>query len=126
MTSFLYSLLSLLVGLILGNWLGIGRDRRKEHNSIVDPIITNLNKQLISTKEHIYPITANYISQYTFAPLYPHISEKQKNRIEQAYLNYINARGSAGHDDEEGKYVFSNPDPFIESISRLLSTLKRK
>src|SRR5262245_32374757 len=38
MTSTLFSLLTFFLGLVLGNWLAVGRDKRKEFNEAVAPI----------------------------------------------------------------------------------------
>lgn len=38
MTTILVSLLTFLLGLILGHWLAIGRDKRKEFNKALEPI----------------------------------------------------------------------------------------
>jgi hypothetical protein len=52
----IFSILTFLIGLLVGNWLSIGRDKRKEFNDIAVPEYIKLKKQIDSLQ------TGNFIA----------------------------------------------------------------
>lgn len=54
----LISVVTLPIGIALGHFLALGRDKRKEYKSLVDPIRLNLIKGIEVQKEEIYELEA--------------------------------------------------------------------
>jgi hypothetical protein len=118
-----FSLVSVFVGLLIGNWLAIGRDKRKEFNNISLDLFTSLSRQL----EH-----GRYITPADTAVcllIEPHIPIYKRGLFRKCVRSYENAQqgistyepatGTVTFDEEKLKHLAS-------CAKKLLSYVKRR
>ncbi len=99
------AILSCLIGVIIGHWLSLGRDRRKEHNDVVLPI-----KQKVL--EHIDYLDDGYLlltlSETDIKPLRNIVSERKYKKIKLAFSEYKSVLRKCVSTDDYGQQVCSD------------------
>lgn len=83
---------SALIGFLLGNWLTIGRDRRKEFNSLIDPIRYDL---LIIRNHPQSGIRGTYV--ITFALIREKLPFWKRKGFDRAIENYNKNKSTYGN-----------------------------
>ena len=64
--SVLVSLFTFFLGLLIGNWQAIGRDKRKEFNELTDALFVDLTKRISANEVYSGDIDSVRISTYLF------------------------------------------------------------
>jgi hypothetical protein len=64
LSKMLMGLLSVLVGIFIGHWLSIGRDKRVEFNKASEPIFEAPEHQLLLSKKNRYPNQGDIPTDY--------------------------------------------------------------
>ena len=64
--SVLVSLFTFFLGLLIGNWQAIGRDKRKEFNELTDALFVDLTKRISANEVYSGDIDTVRISTYLF------------------------------------------------------------
>lgn len=114
-----------LAGLIIGNWLAIGRDKRKEFNQIADKVCLALKKQKQRVEENSAVVTRP--EENDLEKLKRRISIFKKKSFEESLNRYIDATSSKNwKQDEYGQPFYKDSQKVIQSIEDLLSYTKRK
>lgn len=118
-------LLGTLFGLILGNRLALGRDRRREFNDVACPIHENLAKQLITINAGNFPTSANELTSMSFVGLKSHLAQPKVKKLDVAIKNYEEAKANCGS-YFEGIYSFHTPKILVGAIEELQKYVVRK
>ncbi|MEP2447792.1 MAG: hypothetical protein ABJI69_11215 [Balneola sp.] len=121
----IYDLIIFLLGLLLGNWLAIGRDKRKEFNQIADDIYLNLykEKKALEISNNI-PRGPDYDSLET---LKRRSSFLKKRALLKVVQEYKKAKSSKKRYDSANQPIsYETPEVLIESIEKLIKKIERK
>jgi hypothetical protein len=113
------NLLTFLGGLLLGNWLAIGRDRRREFNDAADGIVAKLIEQKRRMSPSSPPPTSLEI--YRVEQL---LRPWQRRRFRATMEEYRQARRESGVHDAPGGVVYSDPTRIHSSIEHILRYLR--
>lgn len=103
METSLLSILTFLLGLLLGNWLAIGRDKRKEFNEAASPI----RGWLIKEKDAPNPYSACPSAQ-EFDHFVQCLRHWEKSAFVQRLSRYRSLHTSAQTQDAIGQVFYSN------------------
>lgn len=115
----LTNFISLLAGLLIGNWLAIGRDRRNEFNAIVDPIRAMLLKERADPTPYtpgINDIDADRL--HSVLPIW------HRRAFSQAWLSYCQNKKEGIAPDNF--LLYRNPGEVVLQIDALLRYAIRK
>ena len=97
-----FGVLTFLIGLLAGNWLSIGRDRRKEFNDIAIPNYIKLKKQIDHLKiGHFITGVEDFQILEMHVPWY---KSRQFSEITKAYKS--SHSGISSYDPETGEATF--------------------
>jgi hypothetical protein len=124
LTSPLFSIVTLLLGFLIGNHLAIGRDRRKEFNAAADVM------DGILTKERDILNPSSTIDFYAFRRVlnkselssFDKCLEKYEEAKKDAVINYSKPDGII----TGGSAYYQDPTPIMAEINKLLKFTKRK
>lgn len=114
MASVLVSFLTFLLGLLLGNWLAIGRDKRKEFNEAAAPI----RGWLLRAKDDPNPYTA-WPSAQELDRFVHYLWPWQKARFARRLARYRSLHASAQVQDAAGQMFYGD----VSEIRRELNGL---
>jgi len=89
-----YSILTFFLGLILGHWLALGRDKRKEFNEAASDIYGKVYDYLKTNSKHHLPTLKELELFAKFIPIY-----RRKK-----YLNLVSLYGEGLVKDKEAYY----------------------
>lgn len=114
-----------LAGLILGNWLAIGRDKRKEFNEVADEVHFALKKQ----KETIQNGRAvkRGPEDKDLEKLKRRIPFYKKRKLDTSLQKYFEATSKENwKQDGYGEIFYNDTKKVIESIDSLIQFTSRK
>ena len=110
----LVSILTFLLGLLLGNWLAIGRDKRKEFNEAAAPI----RGWLIKEKDEPNPYTA-WPSAQEFDRFAQYLRPWEKAGFMQRLARYRSLHAAAQIQDAVGQVFYSNDSEIRGELNKL-------
>lgn len=114
-----------LAGLILGNWLAIGRDKRKEFNEIAETVYLALKKQKKRIKESDAVVTGPEYND--LEKLKRRLSFFRKNSFEKSLHSYQSATSSENwKQDGYGQAFYKDSEIVLQAIDELLQYTSRK
>ena len=108
------SIITFLLGLLLGNWLAIGRDKRKEFNEAAAPI----RDWLIKEKEAPNPYSACPSAQ-EFDRFAQCLRLWEKAGFIQRLSRYRSLHTSAQTQDATGQVFYSNDSEIRSELNKL-------
>ena len=118
-------IITLIIGLLLGHKLSLGRDKRKEFNDIATPIYIKLEKQLERANSDLYPvIDSNEISQVEITKLKRASNSSNAQEIQITYDKYISALAKSIHKPKDFKYG-DKLKINLEEVKPLITKLQR-
>ncbi|XOY28615.1 hypothetical protein ACLIX2_08945 [Proteus cibi] len=121
------SLITFILGLIIGDKMAIGRDRRKEHNNAIAEIRRQLHKQKYQIERGSF---SEFVTEIQLIESIDHLSENKKMHVRQAWINYClfkdNCYELTFTDSGIAYPVYHRGYELIESINKLLSLLPIK
>jgi hypothetical protein len=123
--SLLWSALSFFGGLILGHWLAIGRDKRKELNEVSEAVYLALEKE---KKGHgkPSPLIGGPLNE-DFLRLRRSLPWWSRRGFEKALTRYRASRtGPAQVTNSTGDVSYRDPDQVVIAIDRLLPYTNKK
>ena len=92
MTEILSGILGLLIGGLLGHWLAMNRDRRREFNQVAAPAV----QHLLDLEEQLRTgLLWTQVDEDLICKVRPYLSERKRNRLETLLANYRSALDSA-------------------------------
>lgn len=118
---FLFGLASALIGYLVGNWLTIGRDRRKEFNDLVAP----MRKSLLYIRDN--PISASLTrdSMITFTLIREKLPYWKRSGFDKAIDNYKQSKNISNRkSDGMGGFLNADKSAIIHAVDDLLKYLK--
>ena len=114
------ALFTFCAGLLIGNWLAIGRDRRKEFNEVSEPIRHSLLMQIsrIDKGDFVYQQT---VERSDFVCLGMFIGERRKVAYELAVKEYFDSFTKSGHRTNSGSWEIDDLSVCRTAAVKLLS-----
>lgn len=126
---YIYGILNLLIGGLVGHKLSIIRDKRKEFNDVAFPIRQELESQLEIIKEQENGFggmsrgTPKAISKERFIGLGFKICNCEKNKFEKAINNYHACFVPQRYPDNNGNYYDVVRDSDYDSLANCIKSL---
>ena len=120
MNDVLIPIASALVGLLIGNRLSIGRDKRKEYNALVDPIRLQIMKSL----DDKYPRYLNWDQINIIRNI---LSNRKSLRLKNECETYNSLFENAQESDGEGGFNWNSCNDHLFAIhgNNILKILTR-
>ena len=123
-TTAAFSLISALVGYLVGNRLAIDRDKRREFNDLIDPI----SRELMVVKKHptsnlkgTWGITLSLISEKL-----PFWKREAFNNAVENYKKSKNSENINMNVDGMGGWSYKDTEWIVHCVDNLLTFLKPK
>ena len=110
--------LTLFIGILIGNRLALGRDKRREFNQVSDQLFEKLEVQKISLLSGNFPSSANETDELAFISMRRLLPFYKTTEFEKSVQNYIQAKHECGH-FSDGIYKLDKPLLLISAIERL-------
>lgn len=125
MSEILAGLIGVLVGVFLGNRLALGRDKRREHNAVVQPILVSLLKFRKNIKQGQFGIAYN---ESDMDKLLGSLSKRRRKKLEDLLAHYWDANRNAQIRDGLGGQVvmLDKLNPVLKEIDAIECLLKLK
>lgn len=102
-------------------------ERRKEFNSVSDPIRQKLREQLRLIEQGYCPRQNSTVIDDREFDLFIDISSiKIRKKLQQLVVDYHEAAQSCGSSDEYGKFTFTDTDTIRQKISSIMLFTERK
>lgn len=111
MDPILSGMLGVLVGAIIGHWLSLGRDKRKEFNQATEIMRKTANIQLDSMKDN--HIGLQRVTEDEFQTLRAIVGQKRSAKIEVAFKFYLETHKN--YYDSQPSSSPINPQPINTS-----------
>lgn len=125
MSEILSGLLGVLVGGLIGHWLALGRDKRREFNEVVDPVRLSLLKAREDLKKgHAWRAFASPdIDRVRIV-----LKSSKREALDQALTRYWNAYRDAHKPDGMGGQIIlkEKTASVLKEIDYIEALLKRK
>lgn len=104
MKELLIAIVSCLIGGIIGHWLSLGRDRRKEHNEVVLPIKKKVLEHLDCLNDGSLSLRLN---ESDIKSLRGIVNERQYKKIKLVFAEYKSVLRECVSTDDYGQEVWS-------------------
>lgn len=114
MTTTLISLLTFLLGLLLGNWLAIGRDKRKEFNEAAAPVLG----WLLKAKESPSPYSS-WPSSQEIDRFIHYLRPGQRSKFLSRLATYKTLHETMQVQDELGSVSYRDVQAIRNELSQL-------
>ncbi len=111
------AVISLVVGYLLGHWLAVKRDRRKEFNELVDPIFLILDEQSVDPQ---------VTREIDFRPLSRHFSSKQRERFEKDANEYYESIGPRNREMSDCQFFIVDRTRARNAAKTMLKWINRR
>lgn len=121
MTQYTWSVLSFFLGLILGHWLALGRDKRKEFNELSAPLRSWVVRQIARPEDFLQrplPTTSEIDA------LARRLSRRRRKRLVATWIEMSEAYRSNLTRDPLGGESFRRSDPGLDALRRLEKMLR--
>ena len=125
MTEILISIVSCLIGVLIGHRFSLLRDHRIEFNTVSEPIFEELEKQLFLIRAGIYPNESELLSQYSLIRFKRFLSPRKRKKFEMALERYEKALKTS-KSQKDSVTDFHSPSLIASSIIKLQEFLKRR
>ncbi|SUB99865.1 Uncharacterised protein [Proteus vulgaris] len=123
--TFFWAIFSFFLGTWLGHSLARKRDKRKEFNTIADPLFLLLDKFLDDCKNGKRDMPR--ITRDDFRALRPHLTTRQCNNYNHAVDSFFDTLKSNELYENDWIYpVIRNPAEMIPNINNLMVFIKRR
>lgn len=121
MATVVVSIATFALGLVLGHWLALGRDKRKEFNEAALPIRDWLLFAL--THKHPFAHHPTDLQLDTFANC---LGPRQRREFEHLFEDWKRVCRENQQQDETGQIVFQARDDIGEATEKLLPFTERR
>lgn len=119
-SSYAFGLITFFLGILLGNYFHLLRDRRKEFNSVVEEL---RNRFL---KDKGYPLVTT-IEEYTIIDIRNGLKSRDRRPFDKAIVEYNKSIGSENQKgDGQGGFTFVDETKILHAIDNLLKYLKKR
>ncbi|MFO7970460.1 MAG: hypothetical protein R6U40_01775 [Desulfobacterales bacterium] len=118
-------ILIFLFGMVIGNWLAIGRDKRKEFNEIADAVYSALDKEAANIRGNGAVVDGpDYAALSNLRRRLPFYN---KNKFNNAVENYKKQKSEKNwKQDGYGQAFYIQPENVLSSIDELKKYTNRK
>lgn len=116
------AIVSALLGGIVGHWLAIGRDRRKEFNEHASALYKDLETQRITLLDGHYP---KVLATLDFCHVRRMLSRQKRAQLDSTLRDYEVAKETCG-EYVNGIYVLQQPEVLMQQIDALQSLLPHR
>ena len=124
-TEIITNIASLILGIILGNWLAIGRDKRKEFNEVADVVHLKLKKELKNVGETGALVSGPTAKDFeNFKRRLPFFKKKNFTKALEKYR--VNKTMDNWAHDEYNQPFYKDSKMVSESIEGLLKFTDRR
>ncbi len=118
-------ILIFLFGMVIGNWLAIGRDKRKEFNEIADAVYSALDKEAANIRRNGAVVDGPDYA--TLSNLRRRLPFYKKNGFNKAVENYKKQKSEKSwKQDGYGQAFYIQPENVLSSIDKLKEYTNRK
>lgn len=120
--SVVFSFITLIIGIIVGNWQAIGRDKRKEFNDLSIDLFTALSNQIkhgryaVSADTKVCLLIEHYIPVYKRARFRRHV--RRYESAQQDISTYDPTSGVATINEENFKHLMSCAKKLFSYVKR--------
>lgn len=121
METALLSILTFLLGLILGHWLAIGRDKRKEFNEAVAPV----REWLLRAKDSPSPYTG-WPSEQELDRFMHYLRPWNRRSFQKRLSHYRELHHSQQVQDSYGQASYQNDTEIRHELSELFNYTGRR
>jgi hypothetical protein len=112
--------LGFLAGTLVGNWIAIGRDRRREFNDAVKP----MRAHIISVRDRPHAMQGLLLSGSEIDFIQHHMRPFRWRRFMRAVKDYERCHDQQAVQDETGAYSYVNPAAVSACASNVLRYLR--
>jgi cbb3-type cytochrome oxidase subunit 3 len=116
-----WPVLSFFLGLLLGHWLSLGRDRRKEFNDEAEKLFLPLESERKNPSAY-----AKHPNAEDFAIFRRHLRWWQVRKFDQAVDAYFESKKNCAARDSTGGVYYRDAERIIPTVERLLRFTRRR
>lgn len=123
--NYIIPLLTLLIGVFIGNRLALGRDKRKEYNNAIYPLREKLMHQIDELSSQRY---ADGVNSEEIIKLKSILGKNNTKKISSIYKKYSEARSQAGTSDKYHQFTIDEVGfkSFLNQSKELLKEMDLK
>jgi len=114
------SIVTFFLGLLLGHWLALGRDKRKEFNEAAQPVRDWLLRQ--EDRPSVYAHGPSALEMDTFTSC---LKPRTRKRFDAAMATYRTESERSGS-NAFGEWLHEDPEAFRQAVRRLMPFAERR
>lgn len=116
-----WSAISFALGLLLGHWLSIDRERRKEFNSAVAPVREWLLREMHAPSPYSQPPTSAQLDEFQH-----YLSPLGRWRFQRVWAAQKRVRAQLEVRDDAGQVFYSDPSAVTAAVAACERVARRK